>query len=136
MYSKFTSTKKSSIFTIQNTITITPINYMYMKKTKVFIFSAFVILLLTSCAAFKLTPMTSSVMNKLELGMSKEQVTTILGTDYTIAEKRIEDGNKIEVLSYRDVTYSGEFYMFVFKNDSLEKWYRILQPKESTPATL
>lgn len=136
MYSKFTSTKKSSIFTIQNTITITPINYMYMKKTKVFIFSAFVILLLTSCAAFKLTPMTSSVMNKLELGMSKEQVTTILGTDYTIAEKRIEDGNKIEVLSYRDVTYSGEFYMFVFKNDSLEKWYRILQPKESTTATL
>lgn len=107
-----------------------------MKKTKVFIFSAFVILLLTSCAAFKLTPMTSSVMNKLELGMSKEQVTTILGPDYTIAEKRIEDGNKIEVLSYRDVTYSGEFYMFVFKNDRLEKWYRILQPKESATAAL
>lgn len=107
-----------------------------MKKSKVLILSAFVILLLSSCAAFKLTPVTSSVMNKLELGMSKEQLTTILGPSYTIAEKRIEDGNKIEVLSYRDVIYDDEFYMFVFKNDSLEKWYRLLQPKDRVASSL
>jgi hypothetical protein len=71
-------------------------------------------------------------MNKLELGMSKVQVTNILGSAYTIAEKRIEDNNKIEVLSYRDFYKDDEFYMFVFKNDKLEKWYRELLPRETT----
>lgn len=74
--------------------------------------------------------MTSSNMNKLELGMSKEQVTEILGSDYTIAEKRLEDNNEIEVLSYRDFYKNDEFYLFVFKNKKLDKWYRELFPKE------
>ncbi|WP_159431422.1 hypothetical protein [Wenyingzhuangia marina] len=55
--------------------------------------------------------------------MSKEQVTDILGSDYTIAEKRFEGSNEIEVLSYRDHYENDEFYLFVFKNKKLEKWY-------------
>lgn len=74
--------------------------------------------------------MTSFKMNKLELGMSKEQVTDILGSDYTIAEKRFEGSNEIEVLSYRDHYENDEFYLFVFKNKKLEKWYRELYSKE------
>jgi Tfp pilus assembly protein PilF len=104
-----------------------------MKKSKIFILFAFV-LILSSCSAFQAAIMTSSKMNKLELGMSKEQVTKILGSDYTIAEKRIEDSNRIEVLSYRSYYKDDEFYMFVFKNDKLEKWYRELVPK--APAQL
>jgi hypothetical protein len=100
-----------------------------MKRSKIII-SAF-LLLLSSCASFSVAFMTSSNMNHLELGMSKKQVTDILGSVYTIAEKRIEDNNKIEVLSYRDYYKNDEFYMFVLKNDKLEKWYRILQPKET-----
>lgn len=101
-----------------------------MKKFNVIIFSTLV-LMLSSCATFSVAHMTSTDMNKLELDMSKEQVTNILGSVYTIAEKRIEDNNKIEVLSYRDFYQNDEFYMFVFKNDKLEKWYRVLQPKET-----
>lgn len=101
-----------------------------MKKSNVFIFSAFVILMLSSCASLSVAHMTSTNMNKLELGMSKEQVTQILGSDYTIAEKRVEDNKKIEVLSYRQFYDNDEFYMFFFKNDKLEKWYR--EFKENT----
>jgi len=104
---------------------------MCMKKSKIYILSSFLILILSSCATFSAAIMTSTNMNKLELGMSKEQVTKILGSDYTIAEKRIEDDKTIEVLSYRDYYHNDEFYMFVFKNDKLEKWYRELLPKES-----
>lgn len=103
---------------------------MYMKKSNVFILSAFVVLILSSCATFRVALMTSSSMNQLELGMSKEQVTEILGRNYSIAEKRIENEKKIEVLSYRDNFNNDEFYMFVFKNDKLEKWYREFAPKE------
>ncbi|MDO9634490.1 MAG: hypothetical protein Q7J05_05515 [Paludibacter sp.] len=101
-----------------------------MKKPENFILFAFVILIFSSCATFSAAIMTSTDMNKLELGMSEEQVTKILGSAYTIAEKRIEENNKIEVLSYRDYYKDDEFYMFVFKNDKLEKWYRELLPKE------
>jgi hypothetical protein len=68
-------------------------------------------------------------MNKLELGMSKKQVTNILGTGYTIAEKRIENGIEVEVLSYQDFHKKNEFYLFLFANNKLEKWYRELLPK-------
>jgi len=47
-----------------------------------------------------------------------------------IAEKRIENDTRIEVLSYRGTYKNDEFYMFVFKNDKLEKWYRELLPKK------
>jgi hypothetical protein len=104
---------------------------MYMKKFNVFILYVFGLMLPCCASLSSVARMTSTNMNKLELGMSKEQVTSILGSDYTIAEKRIEDNNKIEVLSYRDFYRNDEFYMFVFKNDKLEKWYRVLQPKET-----
>ncbi|EPR66900.1 hypothetical protein ADICYQ_4161 [Cyclobacterium qasimii M12-11B] len=103
---------------------------MYLKKFKNWILSAFLMVFLHSCASLQVAHMTSAEMNKLELGMSKEQVTQILGTDYTIAEKRLEDDNEIEVLSYRDHFENDEFYLFVFKNQKLEKWYRELLPKE------
>jgi len=73
--------------------------------------------------------MTSSKMNQLELGMSKEQVVKILGKSYTVAEKRIEDGNQIEILSYRNYLNEYEIYMFLFKNGKLDRWYRELLPK-------
>lgn len=74
--------------------------------------------------------MTSTKMNALELGMSKEEVTQILGDDYTIAEKRLEGPIEIEVLSYRDHFENDEFYLFVFRNKKLDKWYRELFSKE------
>ncbi|MDL2247112.1 hypothetical protein LJC05_00070 [Bacteroides sp. OttesenSCG-928-J23] len=73
--------------------------------------------------------MTSSKMNKLELGMSKKQVTLILGQNYTVAEKRLENNLEVEVLSYRNFPNDDEFYLFLFKDGKLEKWHRELLPK-------
>ena len=66
-----------------------------MKKFTVYVLSVFVIVLLTSCVAYSAVHMTSSSMNKIELGMSKEQLTQILGSTYTIAEKRISTCSKL-----------------------------------------
>lgn len=67
-------------------------------------------------------------MEKLELGMSKQQLTAILGRTYTIAEKRMEEGNLIEVLSYRNYPNDRELYLFVFANNELQEWYREIVP--------
>ena len=101
-----------------------------MKNFKFYVRSAFVVLFLHSFVSCQIVNMTSAKMNKLELGMSKEQVTQILGNDYTIAEKRVQDSNEIEVLSYRDFYNKDEFYLFLFKDQKLEKWYRELLPKD------
>lgn len=88
------------------------------------------ILVLITTACSSLANMTSEKMNKLELGMSKQQVTEILGRNYTIAEKKIENGVQVEILSYRDFYKDDEFYMFTFKNNTLEKWHRELALKQ------
>ncbi|MGJ1203852.1 hypothetical protein [Sphingobacterium lactis] len=84
-------------------------------------------LFLSACAS--LPRLTSAKMDRLELGMTKEQVTHILGSGYTIAEKREDNNIKIEVLSYRDFYKDDEFYLFKFLDGKLEKWYRELTPK-------
>ena len=87
-----------------------------------------IVLITTACSS--VVNMTSEKMNKLELGMSKQQVTEILGSNYTIAEKKIENGVQVEVLSYRDFYKDDEFYMFIFKNNTLERWHRELALKQ------
>ena len=96
-------------------------------KTRICIL--FIIVLITT-ACSSVVNMTSEKMNKLELGMSKQQVTEILGSNYTITEKKIENGVQVEVLSYRDFYKDDEFYMFTFKNNTLEKWHRELALKQ------
>lgn len=103
-----------------------------MKNGMICILCLFAIIAISSCSSLSIAHMTSSKMDKLELGMSKEQVTKILGNVYTIAEKRIEDGDQIEVLSYRDFYKEDEFYLFQFSNDKLKKWYRELLPQYDT----
>lgn len=85
-----------------------------------------IVVFLTSCSS--VVNIASSKMDKLELGMTKVQVTDILGKGYTIAEKRMENGLQVEVLSYRDFYKDDEFYLFQFTDGRLEKWYRELLP--------
>ncbi len=98
-----------------------------MKKQ--LIYACLSLLLLTSCSPNFFSTLRSSNMNKLELGMSKDQVTEVLGNSYTIAEKRVENGSVIEVLSYRNSPDDDEFYLFVLRNNKLEEWYRELLPQ-------
>lgn len=98
-------------------------------RTILYIVSFTIALLLTSCAPIPMVVMKGSNMDKLELGMSKAEVIAILGTGYTVAEKRIENDVQIETLSYRDFYRDNEYYMFMFADDKLKEWYRELLPK-------
>lgn len=84
--------------------------------------------ILSACSPTLLSQMSGNKMDKLELGMTKQQLTAILGRAYTIAEKRKEEGNLIEVLSYRNYPYDREIYLFVFANNELKEWYREIVP--------
>ncbi|MGI6049102.1 MAG: hypothetical protein ACOYEG_14030 [Petrimonas sp.] len=85
----------------------------------------FMTVMLSSCGTF--VNITRAKMEKLELGMTKKEVVNILGRGYKIAEKRIDSGKEIEVLSYQDSPQ--EYYFFLFENNSLQEWYRELIPK-------
>ncbi|MFO7824493.1 MAG: hypothetical protein R6V72_11195 [Cyclobacterium sp.] len=98
-----------------------------MMRSQLFFAFGF-ILIISSCSPHLFSSLRSNNMNQLELGMSKEQVTDVLGINYTIAEKRMENGIPVEVLSYRNFPNDDEFYLFVFKNNELEEWYRELLP--------
>ncbi len=99
------------------------IKIVLMKNLNICILAIFLMLFFYSCNSLQVAHMTSSKMNGLELGMSKGQVIDILGTSYTIFEKRMEYNNEIEVLSYRDHYKNDEFYLFVFKNKKVEEGY-------------
>jgi outer membrane usher protein FimD/PapC len=96
---------------------------------KIFFYCAFVTLILSSCGALSF-PVNSSKIQKLELGMTREEATRILGQDFQIVEKRIENGNEIEVLSY--VYSHQEFFLFRFINGKLEEWNREFFPRTET----
>lgn len=102
-----------------------------MKKISILI-AAMMVFLLSSCNLNSYAVMSGEKMNKLELGMSKAQVTSILGTGYTISEKSIENGNNIEILSYNNVYNTKEYFYFVFKNDKLERWYSKIYTAQMT----
>lgn len=82
----------------------------------------------SSCTFSLFSRLNGTNMNSIELGMSKDQLIGILGKDFTVSEKRMEEGNLIEVLSYRNYPETNEFYLFVFQNNNLDHWYRELVP--------
>ena len=49
-----------------------------------------------------------------------------MGRNFTIAEKRMEAGQLIEILSYPNYPYELELYKFVFINGHLEDWHQEL----------
>lgn len=83
---------------------------------------------LSACSGTRIATMRKSKMEQLELGMSKSQVVTILGASYSISQKEVSYKDTIEVISYRNIPFDDEFYLFRFKNNKLEKWHREFQP--------
>jgi 7-cyano-7-deazaguanine synthase in queuosine biosynthesis len=60
-------------------------------------------------------------MQDVKLGMTKAEITQTVGTDYKIASAyKDENGNTIEVLSYRN--QSSEEYYLKLVNDKLIEW--------------
>ena len=72
-------------------------------------------------------------MHKIELGMTKQKVISILGKDFESAGARITPDGPIESISYKTGTmtiadYSEGYYILSFKNGILVEWF-----KEKTP---
>lgn len=78
------------------------------------------VLIMASCGSY--TSMKDSLKN-VELGMTKQQVISIMGNNYTpIAAIDSPDG-KLERISYSNSVYEVD-YIFVFRNGKLFEWHK------------
>lgn len=78
---------------------------------------------MTSCGAIGF--MSAEKMEKLKLGMSRQEVTSILGSSYSVAENYKEGDHEIKVLAYQ---FKEQIYFFIFKDDKLQEWHRKIDP--------
>jgi hypothetical protein len=86
------------------------------------------VLIFSACSPMLLSKLNSKTMSQIQLGMTKQELSEILGNKYTISEKRMESNSEVEVLSYRNYPYTDEFYQFVFINGNLKEWYKEVIP--------
>lgn len=92
-----------------------------MKKSLLLIYC--VGYLLTACVSSHITWSTHSNMKKVAIGMSKDQVISVLGNDYLVASSsKDERGNNVEVLAYKSDVH--EEYRLRFINAQLAEWSR------------
>ncbi len=85
----------------------------------------------SSCITALLTGSFEPIRNrldKLELGMTKAEVTKILNAYYTVVEKSMNDGEITEVLSY-SFGSTTEVYLFVLVDNKLVRWFREFIPR-------
>lgn len=79
------------------------------------LFLTLVLTMLTACSSL------DSRTRKLQLGMSREQVVKLLGSDYTVAGARKEaDGSAIEILRFGEK--GAEQVFAYFRNGQLVQW--------------
>lgn len=76
------------------------------------------ILLLTSCASTLNVMNTDSNMKKLKIGMTKEEVVSIVGNHYEI----IGANKHTEMIGYQYAT--NEIYILKFENNKLVEWHK------------
>ena len=94
-----------------------------MKKIKIFVALAILIcsFSLSSCGTMGL----GTKLKKIEIGMNKEEVTNILGTNYDVVAARETPDGALEVLRYVNFTVDGYIpYIVNFLNGRLVEWYR------------
>ena len=84
--------------------------------------------LLMGCATVMNPYKMDNRMHKIELGMTKQKVISILGKDFESAGARITPDGPIESISYKTVTMTIADYILSFKNVILVEWF-----KEKTP---
>ncbi len=92
---------------------------LYSLFISVFVFT------LVSCGAYRNSYSVSNNVKKVELGMTKEEVVSIMGESYTPVGVELENEIKKEVIGYRSINDSNDYlYMFYFSNNKLTSWKR------------
>lgn len=97
--------------------------------------------LLMGCATVMNPYKMDNRMHKIELGMTKQKVISILGKDFESAGARITPDGPIESISYKTVTmtiadYSEGYYILSFKNGILVEWFKEKTPINNNTAEL
>ncbi len=92
-----------------------------MKKI---IFALFITTILAACSTPKIY---NDALMKIELGMTQEQVTSLMGKDYTVVNQQYI--NNQDEVTLRYVDYFKNQWFFVFINNSLVKWYKETEGK-------
>lgn len=93
-----------------------------MKKI---LFIAFIATVLTACGSMKVY---NSALKQIELGMTKQEVVSLMGDKYTTTGVSEVKGKQQETLEYKDM-YKNHFF-FVFVDDHLNKWYKETEGKK------
>lgn len=87
-----------------------------MKKV---LLALFAMVLLSACGGFKTY---NSALKQIELGMTKEQVVSLMGQNYQTSGKTYENNKEYETIEYKDM-YKFH-WIFEFVDNSLYKWYK------------
>ncbi len=92
--------------------------------TKKIIYSLLLILAFTACG-------TSGLINKakkLQLGMTRQEATALLGNDYRVVAARQTPEGDLEVLRYGPGLMDTSIYMLNFIDGRLVEWYEEVPP--------
>ncbi len=89
------------------------------------IFVMFLAIALAACGSFKVY---NDALKQIELGMTKQEVVSLMGDKYTTSGTRYIEGKEYEVLEYKDM-YKNHFF-FEFADNKLYKWYKETEEKK------
>ena len=87
-----------------------------MKKI---IFALFITTILAACSTPKIY---NNQLKQIELGMTQEQVTTLMGKEYTVVNQQFVNNQDEVTLKYVDYFKNQWYFMFV--DNYLVKWYK------------
>jgi ribosomal protein L19E len=92
-----------------------------MKKL---LFAVFIATLLSACGSVKVY---NNALKQIELGMTKEEVVSLMGKDYVVVDQKEINNSRYETIEYKDFYKNHWFFDFV--DNSLNKWYKETETK-------
>lgn len=81
--------------------------------------------ILFACGSVKVY---NSQLKQIELGMTIEQVVSLMGNDFTVVQNNTVNNTVNETIEYVDI-YKNHWF-FDFQNNSLVKWYKEVEGKQ------
>lgn len=85
----------------------------------------FITIFLAACGSFKVY---NKALKQIELGMTRQEVVSLMGDNYSTTGPRLVDDKELETLEYKDM-YKNHFF-FEFVDNHLYRWYKETEGKE------
>ncbi|MFC4677087.1 hypothetical protein [Dysgonomonas termitidis] len=91
---------------------------------KKLLITTLLVIALVSCGSVKDAMYSEKNVRKVELGMTKEEVISIMGKSYTSAGAIRSPEGSVEIIRW-DSAYDFEKYEFHFVDKILKEWHRV-----------